>query len=150
MNHAIARSSLDQKLGSFRNTGLRHPPAKGWIRAIRDALGMTTYQMAKRLGVSQPRIIVLERDEVKGTVTLQTLQRAAEALNCTLVYALVPNTSLQDMVQTQASVVADQRLKAVNQTMQLEDQGVGKADIAKKRGELTQELAEHGGARLWD
>lgn len=66
-------------------------PASGWIRTIRESLGLSTTQTAERLGVSQPRIIALERGELKGSLTLQTIRKVATALDCTLVYALVPN-----------------------------------------------------------
>jgi len=58
-------------------------------------------QLAKRLGVSPPRITQLEADEVKGRVTINTLRRSAEALDCVLVYGLVPRTSLEQMVKQQ-------------------------------------------------
>ncbi|HZZ37352.1 MAG TPA: helix-turn-helix domain-containing protein, partial [Caulobacteraceae bacterium] len=52
-------------------------PPKGWLRAVRDALGMTTKQLARRLGVSQPRVVALEKGEVDESVTLTSLRRAA-------------------------------------------------------------------------
>ena len=76
---------LDKRFASLRPLAKNARPPKGWLRAIRDALGMTTAQLARRLGVSQPRIIELEQSEISGGVTLNTLQRAAEALGCRLV-----------------------------------------------------------------
>ncbi|KRP85840.1 hypothetical protein AOQ72_04145 [Bradyrhizobium yuanmingense] len=88
---------LDSRFATLRALSHSQRPPKGWIRAIRDALGMTTAQYAKRLGVSQPRIVELERSEQGGSVTLNTLQRAAEALGCRLVYVLVPERPLAEL-----------------------------------------------------
>ena len=104
MNEAIRH--LDKRFSSLRSLAKSQRPPKGWLRAIRDALGMTTSQFAKRLGVSQPRIIELEKSEVDGSVTLQTLQRAAEALGCRLVYALVPKNP-RGNVRERAELVAN-------------------------------------------
>jgi predicted DNA-binding mobile mystery protein A len=138
-----------------RFTGLRHlaqspRPPKGWLRAIRDALGMTTAQFARRLGVSQPRIIELEQSEASGGVTLNTLQRAAEALGCRLVYALIPEKPLAETVSERAELIAERQLKAVEQTMRLEDQSVKGTTAAKDlRRQFIDELLRRP-ARLWD
>jgi predicted DNA-binding mobile mystery protein A len=76
---------LDQRLKKMRALAAISRPPKGWARAIRDALGMTTAQLGKRLGVSQPRIVEIEQTEVSGTITLNSLQRTAEALGCRFV-----------------------------------------------------------------
>src|ERR1700730_5919753 len=96
---------LDQRFKVLRPLAWNPRPSKGWIRAIRDALGMTSAQLAHRLGVSQPRIIELEKSEASGTVTLNTLQRAAEALGCRLVYALVPGQPLADNLRGRADPI---------------------------------------------
>jgi len=105
----IIRQQLDKNLASLKaaNTQI---PVKGWIRAIREALGMSGKQLAQRLRVSQPRIPRLEQDEITGSVTLKTMQQAAEALDCTFIYALVPRTSLEDAVRDQARLVAKERM----------------------------------------
>ncbi len=111
---------------------------------------MTTSQFAKRLGVSQPRIIKLEKSEVDGSVTLQTLQRAAEALGCRLVYALVPKEPLAETVRERAELVAQRQLTAVEHTMRLEDQSVkSKTAVKDLRDQLIEELLRRP-ARLWD
>src|SRR4051812_40421450 len=98
---------LDKRFAALRPLATAPRPPKGWLRAIRDALGMTTAQLARRLGVSQPRIVELEQSEVGGTVTLNTLQRAAEALGCRLVYVLVPERPLAEVVQERARRLAE-------------------------------------------
>jgi predicted DNA-binding mobile mystery protein A len=97
-------------------------PPKGWLRAVRDALGMNGRQFAARLGVSPVRITRLESDEVAGALSLNTLRNAAEALDCVLVYGLMPKTSLDDTVKHQAIGKAKERLASTSHTMALEAQ----------------------------
>jgi predicted DNA-binding mobile mystery protein A len=141
---------LDSRFVTLRPLLKAQRPPKGWLRAVRDALGMTTKQFGRRLGVSQPRIIELEQSEVSGGVTLNTLQRAAEALGCRFVYALVPEKPLAETVRERAKVVARQRQAAVEHTMRLEDQSVkGKAASNDLHRQFIEELLRRP-ARLWD
>ena len=115
-----------------------------------SALGMTTGQLAKRLGVQQPRIIVLERGEVDGNITVKSLERAAEALGCRLVYALIPEKPLADTIRKRASLIAKRQLASVEQTMRLEAQGVlDKAQHTEAHQRLVERLLRCP-ARLWD
>jgi len=141
---------LDRRFATLRPLLKTPRPPKGWLRAIRDALGMTTKQFARRLGVSQPRIVELEQSEGSGSVTLNTLQRAAEALGCRLVYALVPEKPLADTVRERAELLAGQRQAAVEHTMRLEDQAVkDKKAVRELRQQIIHDLLERP-ARLWD
>src|SRR5580704_5310380 len=123
---------LDKRFTALRPLIKSARPPKGWLRAVRDALGMTTAQLGKHLGVSQPRIVELEQSEVSGRVTLNTLQRAAEALGCRLVYALVPDRPLADTVRERADLVAAREASAVSQTMRLEGQEVTDTEVGKE------------------
>jgi len=148
MNDAIRH--LDRKLLGLRPLVKTARPPKGWLRAIRNALGMTTAQLARRMGVTQPRIIELEQSEVSGSVTLHSLQRAAEALGCRVVYAIVPDRPLADAVRMRAERVADKQLASVRHTMSLEDQAVkGKRAGKELRRQFMDELLRRP-ARLWD
>jgi predicted DNA-binding mobile mystery protein A len=141
---------LDKRFAALRPFAKSQRPPKGWLRAIRDALGMTTAQFGRRLGVSQPRIIELEKSEVSGNVTLHTLQRAAEALGCRVVYALVPDKPLEETVRERAERVADLRASAVEHSMRLENQGVRDKSAARKLREQIIEDLSRRPARLWD
>jgi|SRR6516165_3887303 len=141
---------LDSRFATLRPLLKTQRPPKGWLRAIRDALGMTTKQFGQRLGVSQPRIVELEQSEVSGTVTLNTLQRAAEALGCRLVYVLVPEKPLAETVRARSELVADRQSSAVEQTMRLEDQAVKDEAAARAlRQQMIEDLLRRP-ARLWD
>ena len=141
---------LDSRFATLRPLLKTQRPPKGWLRAVRDALGMTTKQFARRLGVSQPRIVELEQSEAGGTVTLNTLQRAAEALGCRLVYALVPEKPLADTVRERAELLARQRQAAVEHTMRLEDQAVKDKRAGRALHEQIIEDLLQRPARLWD
>lgn len=124
-----ARQRLDERLVPLRPADRFKVPPKGWIRAIRDALGMTGVQLARRLNVSPQSVDALEKSEANGSIKIETLRRAAEALDCTLVYALVPNGSLVAMVRDRARSIALRDLGRVSHTMNLEAQGTGEADL---------------------
>src|SRR5487761_199273 len=87
------RRQLDDRFAALPSAEWFAAPTRGWIKAIREALGMSSEQLAKRLGVKQPTVAAIERSETRGTIELATLRRAAEALDCTLVYALASDLS---------------------------------------------------------
>lgn len=146
---AMARRSLDNRLGRLRPVAALNPPSQGWIKALREALGMTTAQLARRLGVTQPNVVRLERSEANRTVTLASLDKAARALDCTLVYALVPNRKLETALRERAALVANRHLQASAHSMRLENQGIGRdaGDAMARR--LTEDLLRGKPSRLW-
>lgn len=142
-----ARRHLDTRLDRFRPLTAEARPARGWIRAIRDALGMSGADLGARLGVRQSTIDRLERSEANETIKLESLRRAADALDCDLVYALVPRSSLEATVRAQGERVASRRLAAVAHHMRLEDQSVDAEDLSVQLNALTDELIDRRG--LW-
>jgi predicted DNA-binding mobile mystery protein A len=123
------RELLDERLMPLRShDGLKRPP-KGWIRAIRDSLGMSGKQLAQRLNIAAQNVDVLEKSEAADTIQLKTLRKVAAALDCSLVYALVPNTSLESMVTTRAREIAHHDLGRVAHSMKLEAQGTGNHEL---------------------
>jgi predicted DNA-binding mobile mystery protein A len=146
----LARKHLDERLAPLRQVaGLARPP-RGWVRAIRDALGMTTSQLARRIHVDQSRITRLEQAEVEGSVTLKTLRQAAEGLGCTLVYAFVPTASLEETVRQRASDIADRQLARTDHTMKLENQALNAHGLEDERARLIADLLRGAPGRLWD
>ncbi|MGH8567353.1 MAG: mobile mystery protein A, partial [Gammaproteobacteria bacterium] len=107
----FARKHIDRRLAPLRAATLERP-AQGWIRAIREGLGMTTAQLSARMGLSQPRVVAIEHAEAQGRINLRTLERAARALDCHLVYALVPKQSLDKIVRDRAMSVAAEQLRS--------------------------------------
>jgi predicted DNA-binding mobile mystery protein A len=143
----LARKHLDRTLSAYRTAGGQSRPPKGWVRAIRDALGMTSRQLAARMGLSQSTVTAMEQGEEADTVTLKTLRHAAEALDCELVYALVPRTSLDETVRRRARAKASEHLARVQHTMRLEDQAV---DGTGELDRLTDTLLSGRASRLWE
>lgn len=111
---------------------------------------MTAAQLGERLGVSQQRALAVEKAEVSSSITLESLQRAAQALNCRLVYALVPRTPLETSVEERARALARKQLRSTRHTMALEDQSVEEADEAAQLERLTRKLLEKSNSVLWD
>lgn len=146
-NSDLARNRLDDRFKTLPSSGKFTRPHKGWIRAIRDALGMTTGELASRMGVRQQTISDIERSEQHDTIQLKTLERAAQAMNCRLVYALVPDSTLEETVNAQARRKAIQHLESVAHHSRLEDQAVGDNELSTQIDELAALLASRRG--LW-
>ena len=144
-----ARRQIDKRLMPVRNLphGALARPAAGWVRAARDALGMTGQDLAARMGVSRVAVNKLEASERAGTVQLNTLARAADALGCDLVYVLVPRIPLEEQVHRQATAVALAELGPVATTMALEAQGLDRGDTATLLAGRMAELINDRG--LW-
>lgn len=140
---------LDKKLSQLKPS-LDLIPKEGWVRAIREALGMSARQLAERMGVSQATLAKMEKGEVENTVTLKTLERIAEALDCRLFHALVPRSSLEDMVRRQARAAAEKLVKRVSHSMELEKQGVSRKRREEQIEELADEMARSLSRDLWE
>jgi predicted DNA-binding mobile mystery protein A len=100
---------------------------------------MSTAQLAKRLGISQPSVVLLEQSEAKGTIELATLRRAAEALDCTLVYAVVPNKPLETTLRERARAFLRHRRGPIEHSMSLEDQTVTAKDAEARLDEIVRD-----------
>jgi predicted DNA-binding mobile mystery protein A len=146
----LARGVLDSQFAAVRKAELLPLPGGSWVRAIRHALGMTTGQLAKRVRVSQPRITAIEKAEANGSITLKTLRLAAEGLNCTLVYVLLPNEPLNAMVRERAERTAAEQLSRTHQTMKLENQALESGPLKREHMRLVDELLRGDPRRLWD
>jgi predicted DNA-binding mobile mystery protein A len=125
-------------------------PPKGWIKAIRDSLGMTTRQLAARMGVAPSRIPVIEEAEVTGSTTLRTLRQVGVAMNCAFVYAFVPIEPLDDIVRERAMQKARKDLSRLDQAMRLENQAFRKSDLDAERQRTIDRILTGSLRGLWD
>lgn len=141
----LARIKLDSKFNKFRTLDFE-VPRQGWVKVIREALGLTTTQLAKKLGVKQPRVFKIEKEE--SSLSLNSLQEVADALDCKLVYALVPKTSLEEMAYNQAHKKAMKIMLEVTHNMALENQTPIYDKIELE--DMIQEFLNGSQARLWD
>lgn len=142
-----ARRELDRKFVEANLGPIKARPRSGWIRAVRGALGMSQAALAGRLGVSSAAVNKLEKAELHGGITIGKLAEVAGALDCTLVYALVPNSTLEQTVRTQARSAAAQDLGYAAQTMALEDQSIDDERVAEAVERHAQQLLVSGS--LW-
>ncbi len=145
-NRARARVALERDLQRHRDTPTT-APRSGWIRAIRDALGMSTSELARRMGLSKARVGQIEKGEREHTITLDTLERAAEALGCRVEYVLVPREPLDDLVWAQAKAKARAEIAAVDHTMEIENQRPDSDTIAARIEETARHHVDKRG--LW-
>lgn len=136
-----ARRVLDEELGAVQVPA--RPPA-GWIRAIREALGMSTTEVARRLNMSPQGVSELERSEAEGGIRLASLRKVADALDCDLAYVLVPRhgRGLQGQVTDQALRVARAELAPVRHTMALEAQALPDAFDEEAVADLAERIAD--------
>jgi predicted DNA-binding mobile mystery protein A len=148
-DRALARKHLDKKLSPLRDSKALLRPPKGWVKALRESLGMTGEQLARRIGVTKPRVYEIERAELNGSITLDSLERAAQAMDCQLVYALIPRQPLQTMVEQRALLEAKKRMRTAAHTMTLEDQAVEETELREQIEALAKELLDQKGSILW-
>jgi len=140
---------LDDALNRWRSADLSPRPPSGWIKAIREGLGMTATHLAGRLGVTTSTVTRLETSEADDTISLTTLRRAAEALGCELHYALVPKQSLADTLEARATELARRQMAAISHTMALEGQSTSQDMIEAQTRILAENLAKGSRRALW-
>lgn len=141
---------LDNVFKDLRSFAVTPKPPKGWVRAVRDAIGMTGFQLAARMGVEQPRISEIEKAELSGGVTLRSLERVAEAMGCRFVYALIPERPLAETLRERAEARADRQLEKTDQTMLLEKQFVNDPAARKEMREMLVRKLLEKPSSLWD
>ncbi len=115
---------IESQLAVWKAAPLAVRPRAGWVRAIRESLGMSASALARRLGISPAGVRKLEGAEASDAITLASLRKLAQALDCELHYALVPRTTLSQQLRERAERVAQARLQPVMHSMALEDQAV--------------------------
>jgi predicted DNA-binding mobile mystery protein A len=140
---------LDTTLARWRSADLSLRPPSGWIKAIREVLGMPATRLAKRLGVVASTVTRLETSEADDTISLATLRRAAEALGCELQYALVPKQSLTNTLDARATQLARARMGAIDHTMALEAQATSNDTVASQTRALAENLLKGPRRELW-
>ncbi len=142
---------LNAKLLKFSVLSKIVIPSNGWIKAIRNTLGMSMEQLAKRLSISKQAVSDIERREKEGSITLKSLRELGRVLDMELVYGFVPKDgSLEAMVEKKANELAKKIVLRTSNTMELEDQVNSKERIEKAILERTQEIKNEMPKILWD
>jgi len=94
---------LSKSLAAFEVAKSNPRPQLGWLRAIREALGITLNQVGKNMRATRQRIKNFEDAERQDRITLASLRRVAEAMGCELVYAIVPKSgTIVELAEKQA------------------------------------------------
>lgn len=148
-SEATTRRHLDTRMAQLPGTAAFAKPLAGWIRTIRRALGMSAADLGARMALSKARVLAIEKSEARGALNLDTLHRAAEALDCVLVYALIPRKPLEQTVRERALEVAAEHVSAVDHTMRLEDQDVNRQTAQRQLHEVAEDLVRRSPRSLW-
>jgi predicted DNA-binding mobile mystery protein A len=140
---------MDALLETWRTAQLSARPRSGWVRAIRESLGMSAAAFARRLGMTPVGVRKLESAEASDAITLASLRKLAQALDCELQYALVPRNSLQQQVRDRAEMVARERLRPIAHSMALGDQAVQGPQNKLQLEVAIKDLIEGSRRELW-
>lgn len=124
-------------------------PPEGWLRTVRTALGMPGTQLATRLGVSKARISKAEKDEPAGSVTLRTMHAMAEAMGCRFVYAVIPETEIEEVIKQRAIKKAREQVKTASTHMALESQSLNVEQLEFEIARIAAEMVEKLPADFW-
>lgn len=141
------RAKLTEHLGPLTTTPIPRPHT-GWIRASREALGMNATQLALQLGINKSGVGRLEEAERTGSIKLDTLRRAAEAMDCSLVYAIVPNGTYSDIVNERVRSAADTAVAQTLHAMALENQAPDADAVERIKAQAIEDLIRRG--HVWD
>jgi len=125
-------------------------PLEGWLRTVRNALGMSGAQLARKMGVTRARVAQAERAERSGGITLKSMQATAEAMGCRFVYAIVPPERIEDIIMAQARKKAMAVVGTASKHMALENQTLPNDKIAQEVERLTQEIAREMPPDFWN
>lgn len=146
----LIREQLENSISRFAKLRGVRRPVKGWLRSIREALGMSGRQYAERLGVSPPRVTALEKSELNGSATIKTMCQAAEALDCVFVYAVFPRESLEGTIRRRAESLVRNRMKRVSHSMLLEAQHLSDSEQQKAFAVEVEKVIRTMPKELWE
>lgn len=145
----IQLRQLDERLEKVRDLAALEAPQDGWVRTLRQALGMTTEQLAKRMKITRQAVLQLEAAERKRSATWTSLRKAADAMDCDVAYAIVPRGSLNQVLLRQARKQAERHLVRVAHSMKLDAHVVGPEEQSRQVDELATQLAAERSRALW-
>lgn len=146
----LMRAQIQEYLDKCSDLATKPVPKKGWLRTIRNALGMTSSQLARRLGSSQSNIIQVEKSEAEETISLRTLAQVAGAMKCKVVYCIVPIKSIDQLLEDRARFLAQARLRLINHSMALEQQALTPKQLKQQEEALVKELLQGAPKDLWE
>ena len=125
-------------------------PSEGWLSVIRKALGMSGAEVAVRMGVSRNAVYQAERNEREGAITINQMQKLADAMGGRFVYAIVPDGSVDEVIRDQSLRKAEARIRRASAHMALEKQSLSAAQTKQRIEELADELVRDMPPDFWD
>lgn len=146
----LLREQLDEKLHQLALATVGLSWRGRWVKLMRQALSMTTTQLAHRAGLDQSRIPRIEKQELGGDIKLSTMEKIAEAMNMRFVYGFVPNEPLENLMANQARKIARERLKHLSHTMSLEEQQLSNSEASKALKDMVQKILIEEPKDFWD
>lgn len=111
---------------------------------------MSGTQVARRMGISRNAVYQAERNELKGAITLNQMHRLAEAMGGRLVYAVVPEAPVEDLIRNQARRKARARIRRASAHMALEDQALPVAELNRRADALADEFVRDMPPDFWE
>jgi predicted DNA-binding mobile mystery protein A len=145
----IARQQYQRVVDKAASLGNLPTPPEGWLRTVRNALGMSAAQLAKKMGVTRARIAHAEHAELTAGITLKTMQATAQAMGCRFVYAIVPQGRVEDVIMTQARKKAAAIVGTASEHMALESQNLPEEKITQEVERLAQDIAREMPPNFW-
>ncbi len=146
----LKRAQMADALGPFIPLAKSSPPGGGWLRAIRETLGMTQSQLASRVGVSRQAVQEFESAEDRRRITLESMDKMAAAMGCRVVYGVVPvDATIDSMRIRQARVQAEKLMRPVSHSMAMESQAVPSTIRERQLQILMAELQSGSARNLW-
>jgi predicted DNA-binding mobile mystery protein A len=150
-NNKLQFQQLNEKLAQLNVLQHVNVPPIGWIKAIRNGIGMSMEQLGKKLSITKQGVMDIEKREKEGAVTIKSMQELAKALDLKFVYGFVPNAgSLEQMLENRALEIATKIVERTSNTMKLEDQANSKERIEKAIKERSSEIINKTPKILWD
>lgn len=140
------KNEIEQKILPWRSPAQQETPKDGWLKSIRISLGMTSRQLAAKMGLDHAGLVRLEEREVKGTASLDSISKAAKAMNCRLVYAIIP----EEKYQTLEAIIEEQNRQkavAVDPADQLQQQRMVTQQKVKN---IVSQLKDQLDSNMWD
>lgn len=150
-NKKLIITQIDRRLQTLQPLRDMEYPKEGWIVLIRKTLNMPLRQLGERLSVTPQGVAKIEKNEAEGSITLNSLREAGDALNMKLVYGFVSKDgSLEKMIEKRAAELAHKIVMRTSATMKLEDQENSDQRIREAIADMTEELKREMPKSLWD
>lgn len=125
-------------------------PVGGWIATFQEAIGMNAPALAERLGISRNNIYAAIQNEQAGTISLNQMEKIAEAMGGRLVYAIIPREGpVEEIVMAQARTKARRIIQRTRAHMALEEQSEGLRSEAEMIEDLAADIIREGRRDFW-